>query len=204
MMDQGPAPTSQLLDAARAGDESAIGTLLERHAHPLRARIERELPVRFQSLLSADDVLQQTFVDAFRDLPAFAGADEAALSRWLWAITRRNLIDAVRALESEKRGGDRLRLDPAGLSVSAWVDLFRTVSGPSRAVSLAEAEAALRKALQQLPPDYRRCVEHLDLDGCPVESLATALGRSKGACYMMRARALRMLREFLGQTSGFL
>jgi RNA polymerase sigma-70 factor (ECF subfamily) len=197
---------SLLLRASADENQAAVADLLERFVPQLRQRLQQDFPRRFQSVLSPDDVLQQTFVDAYRDIVTFAGRDEAAFERWLWAIARRNLVDATRALEAEKRGGGRLRVEDklGGDGSEALLELLLTVSGPSRAISREEAASAVQKALEALPAEYRRCVEAVDLQGRPIETVAAELGRSKGACYMMRSRALRLLREYLGRTSKFI
>ena len=54
-----------------------------------------------------------------------------------------------------------------------------------------------------LPRDHRAVVELWDLEGRSVEEVAAKLNRSRGATYMLRARAYRQLAEILGASSQF-
>ena len=73
----------ELLGKAVGGDEQALTALLEEHAPELRRRLAGGIPKRWRALLSEDDVLQQTYVDAFRDIRRFVGDQESAFRGWL-------------------------------------------------------------------------------------------------------------------------
>ena len=193
------------LSAAHAGDEAEIGALLQRCAPALRRAVSADLPRRWQRLLTVDDVFQETCVDAFRDLRSFAGRTERALCAWLTRIAKRNLLDAVRMLEAERRGGGTQPLARVN-HAQASVELLLTLAGrttPSLVVSRQEAVEALQEALEGLPDIYRRVLEEFDLAGRDMSEVAKALGRSRGSVYMLRARAFRLLRERLGDTTHF-
>ena len=75
-------PDAALIAAAQAGDRRAIDELLARYEEPiyrfgLRMCGDEE---------SAREVLQETMLAAFRNLPGFRG--QAALSTWLYQIAR--------------------------------------------------------------------------------------------------------------------
>jgi DNA-directed RNA polymerase specialized sigma24 family protein len=59
------------------------------------------------------------------------------------------------------------------------------------------------EALAKLPADYAKVVRLYDLECKPMEDVSRELGRSPGACYMLRARAHDALREALGTASQF-
>jgi RNA polymerase sigma factor (sigma-70 family) len=151
--------------------------------------------------LDADDVLQQSCFDAFRSIGDARLADERSFSSWFRTIANRNLIDAVRALRTKKRGGDRRSLiiaDPQQ-SLSALLGrLVATGLTASRQVADAEMLARLREAVGRLPDHYRLVVQHYDLGEEPIESVAQRLARSTGAVLMIRMRAHQMLATMLG------
>jgi RNA polymerase sigma-70 factor, ECF subfamily len=74
------ASDQQLLEAARAGDETAFGRIVERHRAELHAHCYRMLG----SLHDADDALQDTLLRAWRGLPRFEG--RSSIRSWLYAI----------------------------------------------------------------------------------------------------------------------
>ncbi len=195
------------VDRARRGDDQALAALLGRCAAPVRAALAADLPRRHAAVLDVDDVLQQTFVDAFRDVGRFRGRDEATFRAWVQSIARRTLVDVVRHLDAERRGGGRRRLSlsPSPSRERSCLDLVErlvTRSSVSRPSIRREATAAMEEALANLPEEYRAVVEGYDLAGRPMDDVARTIGRSRGAAYMLRQRAHALLRESLGGTSG--
>jgi RNA polymerase sigma-70 factor (ECF subfamily) len=190
---------SELLAYAVAGDEAALARLLERAAPLVRARLHRAVPPRWQALVTLDDALQESYTEAFLHIRRLRPESDAAFVGWLTRLTRNNLIDAIRALETEKRGGGRARQRVA--RDDSAIDLLERLaareSTPSRVMARAEAVAALRGAIELLPERYRQVVTLYDLQGEPIDRVAAALGRSSGAVYMMRSRAHRLLADRL-------
>ena len=195
-----------LLERAAGGEREALVALLKRHAATARQAVGGRIPQRWQSLLSEDDVIQQTYADAVAYVGQFDGREEAAFAAWLATIARRNLSDAVKMLEREKRGGDRRRVEPRGRdeSVLALCDVLAGTGGtPSGNAAREEARAALQRAIDELPEAYARVVTMYDLDQQPVQDVAQALERSPGAVFMLRARAHERLHEIMGGTSKY-
>ncbi|MGD2108119.1 MAG: sigma-70 family RNA polymerase sigma factor [Phycisphaerae bacterium] len=191
---------------AADGDEDAIKAILKRHAPAARRAITGRIPRRWRSVLSVDDVMQQTFADAIRDISRFQGNDEMALDGWLGGLARCNLRDATRMLEAEKRGGKQKRLQPSqnsGTYRTLATMLFADGETPSRYAATDECNSLLEQAVEALPEAYRVVVNMYDLQGHEVEAVARTLDRSIGAVYMLRARAHDRLRDLLGETGNF-
>ena len=90
-----------LLAAVAGGDEQALRALYERHAGWLAIRLRRALPAA-----AVEDVLQETFVAAWRGASRFQGSGE--VGGWLWGIARRQA-----ALWARRKGRFELVLDEA-------------------------------------------------------------------------------------------
>jgi RNA polymerase sigma factor (sigma-70 family) len=150
--------------------------------------------------------MQETYQDAFLNLRSFEPRSAGSFVGWLMMLARRNLLDAIRMLTAEKRGGGRNRFDPqaGGPPAALCSQLVRSSSTPSRQAARREAGTCLRRAIARLPAAYRTVVEMYDLEGCPVERVADALGRSPGAVFMLRARAHRCLARIMGSASRYL
>lgn len=199
-----PLSVETLSDRAARGDHDALAELLERCGPRVKRRMGGRIPVDLRPLLSVDDLMQETYKDAFLDIGQFHPCGPDSFIRWLTTLAERNLIDAIRAWEAEKRGGGRRRVQPAGSADSLHVlheQLERASSTPSHRVARAEAYQRLRRAIEQLPPTYRRVVELYDLQGWSAREVAGALDRSEGAVYMLRSRAHRYLNTHLGPGS---
>src|SRR5580698_153972 len=79
-----------------AGDpDAAIRRLYSHYAKALHGYVEQFCPDR----ASADDIVQETFIRAWRHLPQLS-ADDRPVRPWLFRVARNLLIDAARAAKS--------------------------------------------------------------------------------------------------------
>jgi RNA polymerase sigma-70 factor (ECF subfamily) len=79
-----------------AGDaDAAVRQLYAHHARALRRYVERFCPDR----ASADDIVQETFIRAWRHLPQLSSGD-FPVRLWLFRVARNLLIDAAQAARS--------------------------------------------------------------------------------------------------------
>lgn len=92
---------ARLLVAARDGDRAALVAAVRR-AQPDVWRFLAHL----DGTGEADDLTQETFVRAFRSLPAYRG--EAGGRTWLLGIAHRTWVDAIRRRTRQRRLRDRL------------------------------------------------------------------------------------------------
>ena len=91
------AASMQLLFAeARAGSREALGQLFQLCTPYLVSVARKELPVALHAKLDAEDVVQQTFLDAQIAFRRFRGCTRYRLVHWLRSILIHNLRDAVR------------------------------------------------------------------------------------------------------------
>lgn len=201
------ATENELLRQACDGDETALGKLLDMHTPELRRAVAGKLSTKWQSLLSEEDVLQETFTDAFLDIHQFKPGPDSVFLAWLTTLATRNLLDAIRMLEADKRGGRVQRVTPTA-SDESYADLMGELGGtattPSGHAARDEAKAALDQAIAQLPDHYCRVIRMYDLEERPLADVAEAMNRSRGATSIMRHRAIRMLEEIMGTASQYL
>ncbi len=194
------------ITAAARGDSAALTDLLEQCEPAQRRWLTHSIPRRWRAVISEDDVLQQAYVDAVRGVSGFRGESLASFNCWLETLVKRNLFDAIRMLETDKRGGDRVRVQPGGTQDS-YIELFEILAGtlttPSGCAARDEAHDGLRRSLSALPQTYRQVVDLYDLQGRPIDEVAAAVDRSPGATYMIRARAHRLLAQMLGTATGY-
>lgn len=202
-----PVDDQTILLRAAQGDPEATTRLAEDVAPILRAALQREMPQRWQALLTVDDVIQQAWADAVIGLRRFEPRGPGAFAAWMLTLARNNLRNAIRMLEADKRGGAR-RGVPAVDRDTSYLGLLEAVAGdggtPSREVALDEVRQALDRAIEGLPETYRTVVRGYDLDGRSAQEIAEELGRTSGAVHMLRSRALHALAELLGSPSGLL
>ncbi len=197
---------NDLLHQAVNGSEQALCELFERYGPSLRRRFSRKIPQRWQSVLSLDDLMQETYIDAFVHIRDFDPRGESAFEHWLATIARHNLINALEMLEADKRGGQRrrVRLVDSDVFDTFCDQLGGTRNTPSGLAAKVEACSALKGAMAQLQEDHRNVVQLYDLEGRSAEEVSRMMLRSNGAMFMLRARAHRALRQLMGTASDFL
>ncbi len=197
---------SELVARAQAGDQGAFRDLLRNNGQSVRERVAARISSRWRSLISPDDVMQQTYAEAVFNLHRFVAIEDGSFQSWLWRIALCNLQDAIKAMEAEKRGGDCQRVTSI-VGEDGHITLLRLLSSggtaPEAVASREEAAKLIDNAIVRLPSVYRLVVRGMDLEGRSAAALAEELGRSIGAVHMLRARAHDRLRVELGGPTDF-
>jgi RNA polymerase sigma-70 factor (ECF subfamily) len=193
----------ELIERAAGGDREALQVLLIEHCVWLPRHIDRQLPDDVRSLLSVDDVVQDTLVEVFRSIGQFSSRGRFAFAAWIKSVADNRTHNAVRDFRCKKRGGHVRRV---GASHSSSVaDLTQLLSDhgdtPSRPLVRDEMVAAVHVGLASLPEDQRDAVRLRLLDGKSVEETATALERTPAAVRGMLYRAKHSIRQALGRSS---
>jgi RNA polymerase sigma-70 factor (ECF subfamily) len=193
-----------LLAKATSGDEEALSSLLRRYGPLVRRGLR--IAESWQTVLDADDVMQVTYLEAFLRIGRFNPRSRGSFGAWLRQIAQNNLRDAVKGLERDRRPPPAMRVDAPG-GEDSFVALYEllgaTTTTPSRVVAREEAKSFLESAIKQLPRDYATVVRLHDLEGKSGPEVATAMGRSRGAVFMLLGRAHDRLRETMGSATKF-
>lgn len=201
MPDNSPS-LSRLLDALQQGDAAAQGDLLLRYVPWLKLLARLEIDTRFQGKFSDSDIVQQTLLEACRDLPKFRGQTEPELLAWLRQILAHVLAHEIRRYHgTQQRDVDReVSLEEALAQSSQRLGNVLAMSGssPSAMAVEREQELLLADVLAKLPADHREVIILRNLEGLSHEEVARRMGRNVGAVRMLWVRALARLRSALG------
>lgn len=167
-----------LVERAVDGDATAFGEIVRRHSSLMRAYVSRIVG----SLSEADDVVQDAFITAWKQLPSLR--DGSAVRAWLMRIASREAFARLR-----RRTAD-VPIEDVPLVQSAHPD------PEVRAVRQAQI-AALSAALDELPEDQRRAWllrEVADLSYAEIaEEMTTSASTVRGLLSRARSSiAIRM------------
>jgi RNA polymerase sigma-70 factor (ECF subfamily) len=199
---------SMLAREAAAGNRVALERLLLAHYDRLTRLIQPKLPLRLQSTQAVEDILQQTFLQAYRDVQNFAPRDDASFGDWLSRIAEHRLLDAIKEHDRQKRGGDWNRVEGAATDDSRLIPLLDLLSSeepqPSSVVARGEALHALQIALAGLEDDQRDAIQLHVLEGVSLDSVADQLGRTPNAVRGLIHRGKQKLRDAMGRASVWL
>jgi RNA polymerase sigma-70 factor (ECF subfamily) len=184
---------SQLLAEARQGNGEGLGALLEMYRGYLQGRAGALLGLNLRDVVNPSDLVQQTFLEAWRDFGQFEGTTEAQWRAWLRRILAHNLAALVeRHVQARKRDVRRQSsLD------DQRVDPVSPLSSPSAQTQRQEASAVLAQRLSQLPAASREVLRLRNLEGLSFEEVARRLDRTPGAVRVLWVRALDRLRLLL-------
>jgi RNA polymerase sigma-70 factor (ECF subfamily) len=198
-----------LIDKAVSGDRPALERMLLDHCDRLSRHIAPRIPLSVRSVLGAEDVLQETFAQVFRDIRGFEPRSSESFFAWLRTIAEHRLQDNLRELKRKKRGGGRRRTfkaaRPEDSSAAELVEMLSAGEGTaSRLMARHEAVGAVQVAIAGLPDDYQQAVRLRYLEGKSLAETAEAMGRTPGAIRGLLDRAKDKMREALGRASLYL
>ena len=194
----GEDPISREIEAARSGDAEMLGRVLQSCREYLVIVASRGLGTDLTAKQGASDIVQETFLGAYRDFAGFHGHSRDELLAWLRTILRNNLAGnrrryrgtlkraVAREVSIGAPGGEPFR--------DGWPAETRT---PATLAVRREETEALLEALGRLPEDYRRVVVWHHYDGLTFEAIAPKLGRSPEAARKVWSRALVLLTKEL-------
>lgn len=209
MTSHDPHREESLICRAIEGDRSAAGELLYISADRLTRFISQRLPKAAQDTISPEDVLQETFKVAFRDIGKFEMRGGGAFYGWLRTIALHQIQDVLKAQQRKKRGGDRQRVrNTLAAGEESIVNLFDVLTGddrtPLRKASRREALQFMQVALAELPDQYRQAIHLQYVEQMSYEEIADAMDTTPGAVQGFIKRAKQRLRDSLGNASAYL
>ena len=147
----------------------------------------------------AEDVVQETFVRAYRHIAEFRGA--AALRTWLTRIAINEALRRRRADGSATRaGGDIAVLADIGVGKGMFATSpggARHADTPESAAARAEYRAILERAIDALPPAFRAVFILRAVEDFSIEDTAACLDISVDTVKSRYHRARRRLRRTL-------
>jgi len=138
----------------------------------------------------ADDVVQETFLRAYRSWHTFQPGSDAR--RWLFTITRNVFL---RSRERERRHVDLEDGDLEAVSSFAATDQGRDAS--DQILSRIDLAPALRRALNELDEPFKSAVVLVDLEDQSYEAASEILGVPIGTVRSRLFRGRRILQEKL-------
>ena len=184
----------ELIDAAKAGDESAFAEVIARYKNPITNFLYRFLNDHEEAV----DLAQETFVRVYFALERYH--TNYAFSTYIYRIAanlaiselrrrkRRSVLSLTGLFQSEESGDTEFQ--PPDKRPLADADVID-----------AERDRVVAKAIASLPPKYRLPVVLRDIEGRSYDEVAEILNLGLGTTKSRISRARGMLREKL---SGYL
>ena len=180
-------PESDLVLKAQQGDVDAFTRLAERY----QAKIYHMIMRMTRDHCDTADLLQETFLLAFRSLPRFKR--NSSFYTWLYRIAVNRTLNFLKKTRTEStRRRDRVfPLTSDGLG-------SRTVFQPEKRMLNSELKNHLDRAIESLPAVYRAAFMLVEFEGLSHKQAAFALKCSEKTVSWRMHRARKRLQARLG------
>jgi len=180
----------QLVAEAQGGSIIAFQQLVERY----EAKVFRLAQRIARSHEDAEEIMQNAFVQAFKNVSRFRG--DSRFSTWLGRITINESLMKMRRLRIREISVD----DPVGTEKGSLVrELVDQRPNPEQCYSQEELQDILAKTIAQLSPAYRIVFQLRDVEGFSTEETAVALDVSPTAVKSRLRRARLQMQDLLNR-----
>lgn len=155
-----------LVERVQRGDKKAFDVLVLRYQHKVANLISRYVRDPSETL----DVVQETFIKAYRALPKFRG--DSAFYTWLYRVAINTAKNHL-ASQSRRPPGDDIDAEMAEqMDMGAPLKEYAT---PENIAMEGEVAATIQAALDELPEELRTAIVLRELEGLSYEEIAQAM-----------------------------
>ena len=180
---------ANLLARIKAGDKSACDECITLHSPSIHRLLLRLLG----NEQDAEDVLQETFLNAFRAIDRFEG--RSSLSTWLYRIAYNAAMMRLRRPNAPTISVEET-LTGAGEHIPR--QLFDWCCLPEETFDSEAIQTELRQAISAMPESLQTVFMLRELEGMSTEEAAVALNLTPSATKVRLHRARQWLRQRLG------
>ena len=172
----GATTSLEIILQAQQGDEHAFARLFARYERKIAILSDYHMSSDLRARLEVEDVLQEIFLRAFRDLGQFTYQSAGSFQKWLIAIAGNVLTDLARSQGRQKRKAEaivpfRSESNPGGVDPAD----SRT---PSRWLR-EEQHLELLKKLEVLPEEFRQAIGRPRLEGLTTGEMGQRMGEKR-------------------------
>jgi RNA polymerase sigma-70 factor (ECF subfamily) len=177
------------IEALRNGDRAEFARLVEIYS----GQIYRLAMKMLQNPQDAEDVLQDSFIKAYKALPSFEG--RSSISTWLYRIATNEALMFLRKKKLVQVSVDESIEDEQGAERPRQIVDWCCI--PEDELMSTEGRAHLNRSIEELPETLRVVFLLRDIEGLSTRETAEVLDLSESAVKTRLSRARFQLRELL-------
>jgi len=191
------------LRRAAAGDGEVLRALMEKFRKPLARMVERRMERQMKTRVDASDVVQDSYLEAWKHLNEYVANPVLPFVVWLRQIVAQQTVAAYRThvvaqMRSAHRETSLDRDNGATDESHVLADrLAGAVDSPSDAAMREERRTILVETLNAMEPDEREILTLRHFDGLNSVESAEVLGISAAAASKRYIRAIKRLQGLL-------
>jgi RNA polymerase sigma-70 factor (ECF subfamily) len=170
----------ELVLRAQRGDKRAFGLLVDKYQRKLARLLSRM--IRDQSEI--EDVVQESFIKAYRALPNFRG--DSAFYTWLYRIGINTAKNYLVSVGRRPTVSTDIEIEDAENFDSG--DELRTTETPESTMMTKQIAQTVNDTVESLPEELRTAITLREIEGLSYEEIATIMGCPIGT---VRSRIFR-------------
>jgi RNA polymerase sigma-70 factor (ECF subfamily) len=182
-----PLTDEELVELARADCRPAFDVLIDRHYAAFRGVALKLL----KDEADANDIVQTAFMNIYAKLDSYSG--DGSFAGWSYRIVRNT---ALMLLRKRKRRRE-VDLEDAPRSTLDTPEYADWAADPDRALRNKQIRRAVRLAMDDLEPKYRRVIELREFQGMTMAQMSHELDLSIGGVKTRLHRARSTMRVWL-------
>ena len=169
-----------LVERAQGGDQRAFGMLVEKYQRKLARLLSRMM----RDQAEIEDVVQESFIKAYRALPNFRG--DSAFYTWLYRIGINTAKNHLVAMGRRPQVVRDVEIEDAENFEDA--DELRTMETPESEMMSKEIARTINDTMMALPDELRTAITLREIEGLSYEEIATLMSCPIGT---VRSRIFR-------------
>ena len=187
-----------LVERVQRGDKQAFGLLVSKYQRRLARLVSRMV----WNTADVEDVVQESFIRAYRALPGFR--NDSAFYTWLyriavnsakdWLVSNRTRISTVNAVDIE---------DLENYDIG---EHHSDTDTPEQLLMSKQIAATVNAAVAELPEDMRVAISLREIDGLSYEEIAETMnspvGTVRSRIFRAREAIAAKLRPLVNENSG--
>jgi RNA polymerase sigma-70 factor (ECF subfamily) len=179
----------QLVERVQKGDQRAFGLLVEKYQRKLGRLLGRM--IRDQA--EVEDVVQESFIKAYRALPNFRG--DSAFYTWLYRIGINTAKNHLVAMGRRPQASNDIEIEDAENFEDG--DELRTVDTPESELMTKEIAQTVSAAMEALPEELKSAISLREIEGLSYEEIASMMNCPIGTVRSRIFRAREAIAEKL-------
>jgi RNA polymerase sigma-70 factor, ECF subfamily len=169
----------ELVRRVQNGDRRAFDLLFSRYQHKIAGLVSRYVRTNEE----IEDIVQESFIKAYRALPRFRG--ESAFYTWLYRIA---INTSKNYLVAKSRRPPDVDIDAEESEFADGSESLHESENPENALTRDQLATVIDQAIRDLPDDLRSAVTLREFDGLSYEQIAEIMDCPVGT---VRSRIFR-------------
>jgi len=182
-----------LVQRVQNGDKQAFNLLVQKYQYRIKHLVSRFI----KDSAEQEDIVQETFIKAYRALARFRG--DSAFYTWLYRIA---VNTSKNYLVASGRRPPAQDIDVDDMTFNRNAESLVENNSPEDILQNDQMIAAIRKAIKDLPDELKEAIQLREFDGLSYEDIAAVMHCPIGTVRSRIFRAREAIEQAIDSLSG--